>query len=155
MSLYFTQDNDEELKKYYKYTLDSQSAYDISTHLRALFEMRLSELNILGKFDEFELKFKHSKAKIETKKEHKALYDEIVLEYNKIIDSANEIWEYNGELLRDLEFKSKEIYNKIGKTGFEDINKEVLNSQVNSFIKLDKGLVVIKNKINNLINLFI
>ena len=115
MSLYFTQDNDEELKKYYKYTLDSQSAYDISTHLRALFEMRLSELNILGKFDEFELKFKHSKAKIETKKEHKALYDEIVLEYNKIIDSANEIWEYNGELLRDLEFKSKEIYRKLEK----------------------------------------
>ena len=61
MSLYFTQDNDDELKKYYKYTLDSQSAYDISTHLRGLFDMRLSELNILGKFNEFELKFKQSK----------------------------------------------------------------------------------------------
>ena len=155
MSLYFTQDNDDELKKYYKYTLDSQNVYVISTHLRGLFDKRLSELNILEKFKEFEAKFKHSKGKNKSQKEHKKLYDEIVLEYNNIIDNANEIWKYNCELLRNLEFESNEIYNKTGKNGFDDINKEVLNNEVNSFIKLDKDLVVIKNKINNLINLFI
>jgi len=123
--------------------------------LRGLFDKRLSELNILEKFNEFEAKFKHSKGKNKSQKEHKKLYDEIVLEYNNIIDNANEIWKYNCELLRNLEFESNEIYNKTGKNGFDDINKEVLNNEVNSFIKLDKDLVVIKNKINNLINLFI
>ncbi len=61
MSLYFTQDNDDDLKKYYKYTLDNQCAQDISIHLSALFNKRLSELNILEKFKEFKAKFKHYK----------------------------------------------------------------------------------------------
>ena len=135
--------------------MDSQNTYVLSTYLRGLFDKRLSELNILEKFNEFEEKLKHSKGKKESKQEHKNLYDEIVLEYNNIIDSADEIWKYNCNLLRNLEFESKEIYNKIGKTGFDDLNKEVLNNEVDSFIKLDRHLVIIKNKINNLINLFI
>lgn len=36
MSLYFTQDNDDELKKYYKFTLESQSAEENNTYLRVL-----------------------------------------------------------------------------------------------------------------------
>ena len=46
MSLYFTQKNYDDIKKYYKYSLDNQSAREINTHLRALFNDRLSELNI-------------------------------------------------------------------------------------------------------------
>ncbi len=56
MNLFFIQDNDDELKKYYKYTLDSQNVYVISTHLRGQFDKRLSELNILGKFNELSQK---------------------------------------------------------------------------------------------------
>lgn len=64
MSLYFTQDNDDELKKYYKFTLESQSAEENNTYLRVLFGDRLSELNILEKFKEFKEKFKHYQGKM-------------------------------------------------------------------------------------------
>ena len=56
MSFYFTQDNDDELKRYYKYTINSQSAEEINTYLRVLFGDRLSELNILQKFKELQRK---------------------------------------------------------------------------------------------------
>lgn len=57
-----------------------------------------------------------------------------------------------GDLLRRLSLKSKEIRNKVGKNGLDNINKEILNKEVESFIELDKGLVIVKNKINELIN---
>ena len=155
MSFYFFQYNDDELKKYYKYTLDNQSAEKINTHLRVLFEDRLSELNILAKFNEFETKFKHYQGKNDSENEFKKIYSEIVLEYNDIIDKANEILLFNSDLLENLEYKTKEIYNKTGKNGLSNINKEILNSVVDSYIKLDKGLIIIKNKINDLINLII
>ena len=58
-------------------------------------------------------------------------------------------------LLRNLKLERKAIYNKTGKYGFANINKEIFNNVVDSYIKLDKNLVIIKNKINDLINLFI
>lgn len=155
MSLYFTQDNDDELKKYYKFTLESQSAEENNTYLRVLFGDRLSELNILEKFKEFKEKFKHYQGKNEAANEYKKLYDEIVHEYNDIIYKSNQIWKFNIHLIRDLEDKSKEISNKTGKNGLYNINKEILSSVVDSYIKLDKSLVIIKNKINELINIII
>lgn len=152
MSFYFTKDNDDELKKYYKFTLESKSAEEINTDLRVLFGNRLSELNILKKLNEFEEKFKHYKGENETENEYKKLYGEIVHEYNGIIYKSNEIWKFNKRLIRELEYKSKEISNKTGKNGLYNINKEILRSVVDSYIKLDKGLIVIKNKINELIN---
>ena len=112
-------------------------------------------MNILKTFDEFEVKFKHFKGKIESKNEYKKLYKELTLEYNNIIDKADEIWEFNIELIRDLEEKSKIICNKIGINGFVNIKKEILNKAVDSYIKLDKDLIIIKNKIKGLINLII
>ena len=118
--------------------------------MRVLFWNRLSELNILEKFKEFKAKFKNYQRKNESENEYKNLYDEIVLEYNHIIDKANEIWDFNYDLLESIEYKSKEIFNKTGKNGFSNINKEILDS-VDSYIKLDKVLILIKNKINDLI----
>lgn len=152
MSFYFTKDNDDELKKYYKFTLESKNAEEINTDLRFLFGNRLLELNILKKLNEFEEKFKHYQGKNEAENEYKKLYGEIAHEYNDIIYKANEIWEFNEDLIRELEYKSKEISNKTGKYGLYNINKEILNNVVDSYIKLDKSLIVIKNKINELIN---
>ena len=89
--------------------MDNQSAEDIITHLLVLFEDRLSELNILEKFKEFKSKFKHSKGK----NEYRKLYSEMILEYNDIIDRANEIWKFDCDLLRSLELKGKDNINKV------------------------------------------
>ena len=59
------------------------------------------------------------------------------------------------DLLENLKFKSKEISNKTGKNGIPKINKETLDSVVDSYIKLDKIIIIIKSKINELINLII
>ena len=59
--------------------------------MTVLFWNRLSELKILEKFKEFKAKFKNYQRKNESENEYKNLYDEIVLEYNHIIDKANEI----------------------------------------------------------------
>ena len=152
MSLYFFQDNDEDLKKYYKYTLDKKSAVEINSHLKFLFRNRLSELNILEKFKEFKTKFKNYQRKNESENDYKRLYDEIVLEYNQILDKGDEIWDFNDDLLENIEYDSKEFLNNFGKKGLSNINKEILDSVVDSYIKLDKSLIIIKNKINNLIN---
>ena len=82
----------------------------------------------------------------------KELYNEIILEYNNIIYSANDVWTFNRELIRNLEFKNKQIFIKTGKNGFDNIMKEILNNAVDSYIKFDKDLINIKNKINDLIN---
>ena len=79
----------------------------------------------------------------------------MVHEYNSIVDSAVEICDFNWDLLRTLEIQTKDIYKKTGKNGVDNINKEVLDIVVDSYIKLDKNVVIIKNKINNLINLII
>ena len=155
MSFYFAQDYDDEIKKYYKYTLGSHNAEEINTNLRVRFGDRLSELNILQKFKEFKEKLNHFKGKNESVNEYKKLYDEIVLEYNGIFDKANEIWKFNIRLIRNLEYKGKEISNKTGKNGLYNINKEILDNTVDSYIKLDKSLIIIKNKINDLIKLII
>ena len=152
MNLYLFQKNDEDLKKYYKYTLDKKSPVEINSHLKFLFRYRLSELNILEKFKEFKTKFKNYQSKNESENDYKRLYDEIVHEYNQILDKGDEIWDFNDDLLENIEYDSKEILNNFGKKGLSNINKEILDSVVDSYIKLDKSLIIIKNKINNLIN---
>lgn len=151
MSLYFSQVNEDDLKKYYEYSLDNKSAEEINTHLRALFSGRISEIKILEKFKELESKLKYFEGKNEPENE----YQKLSSEYNDIIDRANEIWKYNDNLLGNLRIKYKEIYNKTGKEGFAHLNKEILNNVVDSYIKFDKYIIIIKNKINDLINLII
>ena len=151
--IYFSQVNNDEIKKYYEYSLDKQSAEDITTDMRVLFDKRVLELKILQKMDEFETKFKHFKGSNESKNEYKKLYSELILEYNNIIDRANEMWEFNLDLLRSIEYKKKEIYTKTGKNGYSNINKEILNNEIEAYAKFDKDIIIIKNKINDLINL--
>ena len=43
------------------------------------------------------------------------LYSETVFEFNDIIDTTNEIWNFNWGLLRSLDLKSNEISSRIGK----------------------------------------
>lgn len=50
----------------------------------------------------------------------------------------------NYDLIECLKYKSKEICNKTGKNGLFNINKEILKSVVDSYIKLDKGLIITK-----------
>lgn len=64
MSLYFIQDNNENLKNYYKYTLGIEDPEFLCINLRVLFSKRLSELNILEKFKEFKVKFKQFKGQM-------------------------------------------------------------------------------------------
>lgn len=150
MSIYFSKTNDNDIKKYYKYSLlDTQNPEDINTHFRVLFDKRLKELNILGKINELEVKLNHPQEKNNNKKQ---LYNRLVLEYNDIIKKANELWDFNCDLIRNLESKSQQIFKKTGKNGFDNIIKEILNNEVESYIKFDKDLIIIKNKINDLIN---
>lgn len=153
MSIYFSQVNDDERKKYYEFSLDKESAHHINCNLRALFDKRLNELNIAEKCKEFKGQFKNYKGNDETKNEYKKLYNELIDEYNNIKDKANEMWTFDYNLIKKLELKSDSIYSKIGKNGFYNMNKEILNNEVVSYIKFDKDLIIIKNKLNNLINL--
>ena len=153
MSLYFSKVNDDEIRKYYEFSLDKDNAYHITTHLRALFIKRLSELNVLEKFKEFKAKFQNFKGTNESKNEYKKLYNELTLEYDNIMNKSYEFWMFDGDLIQSLEFKSDSIYSKTGKNGLNNINKEILNKEVDLYIKFDKDLIIIKNKINDLINL--
>ena len=153
MSIYFSQVKDDEIKKYYDFSLDKENAYFININLRALFDKRLHEFNILEKFKEFEEKFKNFKGDNETKNEYEKLYTGLTLEYNNIIDKANEIWKFDCDLISSLEFNRDSIYSKTGKKGLYNINKDILNKEVDSYIKFDKELIIIKNKLNDLINL--
>ena len=153
MNNYFSQVNDDERKKYYEFSLDKESAHHINCDLRALFDKRLNELNIVEKCKEFKGKFKNYKGNDESKNEYKRLYNELIDEYNNIKDKVNEMWTFDYDLIKTLEFKSDSIYSKIGKNGFYNMNKEILNNEVDSYIKFDKDLIIIKNKLNNLINL--
>ena len=155
MSIYFSQANDDELKNYYKYSLDNEDASRMNSLLRVLFGRRLDELKIKELLNELDEKIKHFQGKNESKSEYRKLCIEMAREYNGIIDKANEIGKFNFELIRDIELNYKEIYKKTGKNGFININKEILNGVVDSYIKLDKELIIIKNKINDLINLII
>ena len=140
MSLYFTQENYDDIKKYYKYSLDNQSAREINTHLRVLFLDRLSELNILLKFKEFK-----ENLSIKEKMSQKMSIKNFMMKF-----LMNIMILY---LLEKLEYKSKEISNKTGKNGIYNINKENLDNVVEPYIKLDKNYI--KNKINDLISLII
>lgn len=149
MNKYFSETYDNDVKKYYKYSLlDTQNPEETNVHFRVLFEKRVKELNILGKLNELEIQLNHQ----EKNNNKKQLYNEIVLQYNDIINKANEVWHFNFELIRDYECKSKQIFEKTGKEGFYNIIKEILNNVVNSYIKFDKDLIIIKNKINDLLN---
>lgn len=156
MSIYL-QVKDDDIKKYYKYSLDSRSKdIDfINTNFHVLFFFRTSELNILSKFYEFEAKLKHSKGENKSKNEYKKIYDKLVLEYNNIIAKEEEIWKFNNDLIRDLECRRKEISDKIGINGFVNLNKEILDNEIDSYVKFDKDLINIKKKINDLINYLI
>ena len=69
------------------------------------------------------------------------------------MNKSYEFWMFDGDLIQSLEFKSDSIYSKTGKNGLNNINKEILNKEVDLYIKFDKDLIIIKNKINDLINL--
>ena len=155
MSIYFSQPYDEDIKKYYEYSLNNESPIDANCRLQALFTDRVSELKILEKFNEFVKKFNHFEGKSESKIEYQKQYNEMYFEYKNIIRKARDIWDFNYGLISNLELKYYEIRDKTGKKGFTNINKEILDNQVNSYIKFDKDLIIIKNKINDLINLII
>ena len=146
MSMYFSQPYDEDIKKYYEYSLNNESPIDANSRLQALFTDRVKELKILEKFNHFE-------GKSESKIEYQKQYNEMYFEYKNIIRKARDIWDFNYGLISNLELKYYEIRDKTGKKGFTNINKEILDNQVNSYIKFDKDLIIIKNKINDLINL--
>ena len=155
MSIYFSQPYDDIIKIYYEYSLKNEIPIDANSRLQALFTDRVKELKILEKFNEFVKKFNHFEGKSESKIEYQKQYNEMYFEYKNIIRKARDIWDFNYGLISSLELKYYEICDKTGKKGFTNINKEILDNQVNSYIKFDKDLIIIKNKINKLINLII
>ena len=106
--------------------------------MNVLFVKKLSELNILKKFKDFKVKIKQFKGANESTIKYKKLFDDMINDYNSIVDSAAEIWDFNWDLLRTLGIQSKDIYKKTGKNGVDNINKEVLDNVVDSYIKLEK-----------------
>ena len=153
MSLYFSQPYDEDIQKYYEYSLNNESPQDINCRLYGRFNHRVSELKIFEIFEEFEKKLEQFEGERKSQIEYEKQYDELCFEYNKIIRDSREIWDFNYVLIKNLDFEYYKLCEKTGKKGFTNINKDILDNMINSFKKFDKDLIIIKNKINDLINL--
>ena len=78
----------------------------------------------------------------------------ITVEYNGIIKEAEKNWHFYRHLMNNIDFRSEE-----SKKGGKDIESNVVNEALiqamTVYIELDKNLIKIFDKLNNLYSLFI
>ena len=147
--------SDEERKAYYKTVLDAEIDYkEKNDKLRVKFLQRLFELDILEKFDEVREAIESCKANGQMKSNYKRQYFNISNEYNGIINEATEAWHYYRYLFNNIRFNSEESKNG-GKDIELNIVNEVLLQIMNAYIKYDKSLIIIIDKLDTLNSLFI
>ena len=78
MVIYFSQTNDDEIIKYYEYSLNNVNTESISIYLKFQFSKPISELKILEKFKELNAKFKNLEG--ESKTEYQKLFSEMIVD---------------------------------------------------------------------------
>ena len=81
------------------------------------------------------------------KPDYKKQYFNISDEYNDIIDESGETWHYYRYLFNNIYFTSKDSKNG-GKDIEINVVNEVLHQIMNAYIKYDKRLIIIIDKLD-------
>ena len=147
--------SDEERRDYYKYETSSQiDNKEKNTLLYRKFRHRIYELQILYIFDEVSEKIESCEASYQMKLDYQKQLNNITDEYNGIVREAEKNWHFYRYLMNNIDFRSEE-----SKKGGKDIESNVINEALiqamNVYIELDKNLIKIIDKLNNLYSLFI
>ena len=147
--------SDEERRDYYKYETSSQiDNKEKNTLLYRKFRHRIYELQILYIFDEVSEKIESCEASYQMKLDYQKQLNNITDEYNGIIKEAEKNWHFYRHLMNNIDFRSEE-----SKKGGKDIESNVVNEALiqamTVYIELDKNLIKIFDKLNNLYSLFI
>ena len=147
--------SDEERRDYYKYETSSQiDNKEKNTLLYRKFRHRIYELQILYIFDEVSEKIESCEASYQMKLDYQKQLNNITDEYNGIIKEAEKNWHFYRHLMNNIDFRSEES-KKGGKDIESNLVNEALIQAMTVYIELDKNLIKIIDKLNNLYSLFI
>lgn len=154
MNFFFMNNDPELIKKKYEYDINSEDPMKINDNLYAIYKFTLIKYDLNDIFDKIEKIIQKEKEKkpIQMKYNEKQL-KKLREEYNKIDEGARDDHWFYGDVLYEIKCNCKENYYKIDtKDKYIQISKDIIKERAQTYIKNEKLLILINDKVYQLYN---